>query len=149
MACTRRHSGIPNACTRRGVSGSVPTPPAPTRVIDDIAHWQHPVKDVFTNYKLSLQRVTFKGGHATFRVAFPFDPQIRRLWVGQVRHPQAASSERPLRVGFAYSAMANSSPSRLPGMGLFQRRSAWIHMFTSSRSAGGTCQVPPQRIFGP
>jgi hypothetical protein len=57
--------------------GSVPTSPAPTRVIDDIAHWRHPVKDVFAQYKLPLQRVTLKGGHATFRVAFPFDPQAQ------------------------------------------------------------------------
>ena len=54
--------------------GAPPTSSPPTRVIDDIAHWQHPVKDVFARYQLPLQRVTFKGGHATFRVAFPFDP---------------------------------------------------------------------------
>jgi hypothetical protein len=36
-----------------------------------------PVKDVFAKYKLPPQRVTLKGGHATFRVAFPFDPQAR------------------------------------------------------------------------
>ena len=57
--------------------GSAATSPAPTRVIDDIAHWQHPVKDVFARYKLPLQRVVLKGGHATFRVAFPFDPQAQ------------------------------------------------------------------------
>jgi len=54
--------------------GAAPTSSPRTCVIDDIAHWQHPVKGVFTRYKLPLQRVTFKGGHATFRVAFPFDP---------------------------------------------------------------------------
>ncbi len=57
--------------------GSAPPSPAPTRVIDDIAHWQHPAKDVFAKYKLSLQRVTLQERHATFRVAFPFDPQTQ------------------------------------------------------------------------
>lgn len=32
------------------------------------------MKVVFARYKLPLQRVTFNGRHATFRVAFPFDP---------------------------------------------------------------------------
>ena len=54
--------------------GAPPTSSPPIHVIDDIAHWQHPVKDVFARYKLPLQRVKFEGGHATFRVAFPFDP---------------------------------------------------------------------------
>jgi hypothetical protein len=59
-------------------AGDAPEPPAtssaPTRVIDDIAHWEHPTKEVFAKYKLPLQRVTLNGRHATFRVAFPFDP---------------------------------------------------------------------------
>jgi len=59
-------------------AGDAPAPPAtsspPTRVVDDIADWEHPTKEVFAKYKLPLQRVTFNGRHATFRVAFPFDP---------------------------------------------------------------------------
>lgn len=54
--------------------GAPSTASSPIRVIDDVAHWKHPVKEVFAKYKLPLQRVTFNGRHATFRVAFPFDP---------------------------------------------------------------------------
>lgn len=50
---------------------------APAQVISDIAHWRHPVKDVFAKYRLTLQLVTLEGRHATFRVAFPFDPQTQ------------------------------------------------------------------------
>jgi hypothetical protein len=55
---------------------SVATPAsAPTRVITDVTHWQHPAKAVFAKYGLTLMLVTLEGRHATFRVAFPFDPR--------------------------------------------------------------------------
>ena len=47
---------------------------APAIVISDVAHWQHPVKAVFQQHGLTLMRVALHGRHATFRVAFPFDP---------------------------------------------------------------------------
>lgn len=50
---------------------------APARLVSDIAHWQHPTKAVFAKYRLTLQLVTLQGAHATFRVAFPFDPQTQ------------------------------------------------------------------------
>jgi hypothetical protein len=47
----------------------------PAQVITDLAHWQHPTKAVSAKYKVTLKSVTLIDRHATFEVAFPFDPQ--------------------------------------------------------------------------
>ncbi len=48
---------------------------APAVVVTDIAHWRHPTQAVFARYRVRLQSVAVQDRHATFQVAFPFDPQ--------------------------------------------------------------------------
>ncbi len=67
----------PGAGMARAAPIAPPPASAPGRVITDIAGWHHPVKAVFEKYRLSLMQVTMAGAHATFRVAFPFDPQTQ------------------------------------------------------------------------
>ena len=67
----------PGAGTARAAPVAPAPASAPVRVITDIAGWHHPVKAVFEKYRLSLMQVTLAGAHATFRVAFPFDPQTQ------------------------------------------------------------------------
>ncbi len=50
-------------------------PAQTTKVITDIAHWQHPTKAVFAKYGVTLNKVTIVGHYPTFEVQFPFDPQ--------------------------------------------------------------------------
>ena len=62
-------------CSHAAEVPSATAAPAPAVVVTDIAHWKHPTKAVFARYRVTLQSVTVQDRRATFRVAFPFDPQ--------------------------------------------------------------------------
>jgi hypothetical protein len=48
-----------------------------TTVIEDVAHWQHPVRAILKKHKVELQKVVLKSEckYPVFYVSFPYDPQ--------------------------------------------------------------------------
>ena len=48
---------------------------APSQVITDLAHGQHPAKAVFSTYGVTLRKLVIFDRYPVFEVGFPFDPQ--------------------------------------------------------------------------
>lgn len=74
-ACSRAEAPAHPAYPVSSAASAASATSQSAKVVTDIANWQHPAKAVFAKYNVTLKSVTVVDRHATFDVAFPFDPQ--------------------------------------------------------------------------